>query len=95
MYKFLRPRFSEPAYAFCYFLVASWGSTDTETHNFTARSKAKAAVSEYYNASFSGCRADMFEMRSMVEMCWGGYVIIGVSSAVTILVIIAVGVGTF
>lgn len=78
-----------------YVSVAAWKQSDAKAEDFPVKEQASSTIENFYDAPIVGCRADIFQIISGSELCWGGYVIIGVSIAVLVLIAIVIGVSLF
>lgn len=86
--------FGALCYEYIYFtnLDKTWSKPEVEG-DFVALNSAQTAVKDYKDQPFSGCPAD-FQIVSEGdgELCWGGYVIIGVAVGAVVIIVIIVGV---
>ena len=72
--------------------MEAWKDSDANPEDFSVKAEASNTGENFYDAPISGCIADAFQIVSGSELCWGGYVIIGVAVAVVVLIAIVVGV---
>lgn len=72
--------------------MSAWESSDVPAGEFSVKAKTLDTVEYYYNREIYDCQADVFQIRARDELCWGGYVVIGVSVALILIIAIILGV---
>lgn len=76
-------------------IVETWKTTDVPAGEFNVKEDMYNDVEYYYDRPITDCQAELFQIRSEKELCWGGYVIIGISLAVVVIIAIVIGVSAY
>lgn len=72
--------------------MEAWKNSDFPDGDETVKASTEESKEFYYDRPITDCQADLFQIRSEREICWGGYVIIGISVAVVVIIAIIIGV---
>lgn len=72
--------------------VSAWKNSDFPEGDDTVKAKTEQTKEFYFDRPITDCQADLFQIRSEREICWGGYVVIGISVAVVVIIAIIIGV---